>query len=109
MSFNPGLSKKAQEVTFSRKVNNALHLSLNVYNVDVGQICSQKHLGMFLGFKLSFKEHLEKVLGKVNRGIAILHKLQSVLPREALLTVNKLFICPHFDYGNVIYAHSHND
>ena len=109
MSFNPGLSKKAQEVIFSRKVNNALHLPLNVYNVDVGQICSQKHLGMFLGFKLSFKEHLEKVLGKVNRGIAILHKLQSVLPREALLTVNKLFIRPHFDYGNVIYAHSHND
>ena len=54
MSFNPDPSKKAQEVIFSRKVNNVLHPPLTFNNVDVGQICSQKHLGMFLDFKLSF-------------------------------------------------------
>ena len=47
-----------------------------VNNVDVGQIRFQKHLGMFLDFKLSFNEHLETVFAKVNRGIAILRKLQ---------------------------------
>ena len=33
-----------------------------LYNQDVraGQIHSQKHLGMFLEFKLNFKEYLEK-------------------------------------------------
>ena len=92
MSFNPEPSKKAQEVIFSRKVNNVLHPPLTFNNVDVGQIRSQKHLGMFLDFKLSFNEHLEKV----NRGIAILPKLQTVLPREALLFI-KSFIRPHFD------------
>ena len=54
MSFNPDSSKKAQEVIFSRKVNNVLHPSLTFNNVDVGQIRSQKHLGMFLNFKLNF-------------------------------------------------------
>ena len=68
-------SKKAQEVIFSRKFNNVLHPSLTFNKVDVGQIRSQKHLGMFLDFKLSFKEHLQKVLAKFNRGIAILRKL----------------------------------
>ena len=53
----------------------------------VGQIRYQKHLGMFLDFKLSFNEYLESVFAKTNRGIAILRKLQSVLPREALLTI----------------------
>ena len=44
MSFNPDPSKKAQEVIFSRKVNNALHPPLTFKIVDVGQIRSQKHL-----------------------------------------------------------------
>ena len=48
---------------------------------------------MFLDFKLSFNEHLELVYAKVNRGIAILHKL---------VTIYKSFIRLHFDYGDVI-------
>ena len=109
MSSNPDLSKKAQKVIFSQKVNNVLHPPLNFNNVDVGKIRSQKHLGMFLDFELSFNEHLETVFAKVNRGIAILRKLQTVLPREALLTIYKSFIRPHFDYSDVIYDQSYND
>ena len=58
---------------------------------------------MFIDFKLSFNEHLETVLAKVNRFIAILCKLQYVLPREALLTIYKSFVRPHFYYGNVTF------
>ena len=87
LSFNPDPSKKVQEVIFSRKVNNVLHPSLTFNNVDVGRIRSQEHLGMFLDFKLSFNEHLETVLAKVNKGITVLRKLQSILSREALLTI----------------------
>ena len=83
MSVNPDPSKKAQQVIFSRKVKNVLHPLLTFNNADVGQARSQKHLGMFLDFKLSFNEHLETVFAKVNRGSVILRKLQTVLPREA--------------------------
>ena len=89
MSFNPDPSKKAQEVILSRKVNNVLHPPLTLNNVNVGRIRSQKHLERFLDFKLSFNEHLEAVLAKVKSGIAILRNIQSVLPREALLTIYK--------------------
>ena len=99
MSFNPDRSKKAQDVIFSWKVNNVSQPPLTFNNVDVGQIHPQKHLGMFLDFKLSFNEHLETVFAKVNRGIAIFRKLQTVLPWEALLTIYKSFIRPHFVYG----------
>ena len=97
MSFNLDPSKKAQEVIFSRKVNNVLHPPLTFNNADVGQIRPQNHLGMFLDLKLSFNEHLETVFAKINRGIPILCKLQSVLPRESLLTIYKSLICRHFD------------
>ena len=32
-----------------------------------------------------------------------------MLPREALLSIYKSFICPHFDYGNVIFDQTYND
>ena len=64
---------------------------------------------MFLVFKLSLNNHLATVFAKVNRGIAILCKLQSGLPREALVTIYKPFICPLFDYDDVIYDQSYNN
>ena len=49
---------------------------------------------MFLDFKLSFNDHLEIVLAKVNRGVATLRKFQSMQPREALLTIYKCLFVP---------------
>ena len=109
MSFNLHPSKKVEDVIFSQKVNNVLHPPLTFNNVDVSHIRSQKHLGVFLDFKLSFKEHLEIVLAKDNRGIAILCKLQFVLPRKALLTIYKPLIRTHFGYGDMICDQSYND
>ena len=45
----------------------------------------------------------------VNTGIVIPRKFQSVLPREALLTIYISFIRPHFDNGDVLYDQSYND
>ena len=109
MSFNTDPSKKAQEVIFSRKVNNVSHSPLTFNNVDVGQVSSQKHLGMLLDFKLSFNEYLERALAKVSKGLAIFRKLQSVFKREALLTIYKSFLRHQFDYGDVIYDQLYND
>ena len=96
MIFNSNPSKKAQGVIFSRKVNNVLHLPLTFDNLDEDWIRYEKHLGMFLDFKLGFDEYLETVFVKANRGIAILRKYQSVLPREALLTIYQSFIMSQF-------------
>ena len=57
---------------------------------------------------MSFNEQLEEIIAKDNRGIDILPKLQSVLPRKALLTICKSFIRPHFDYGGLIYDQLYN-
>ena len=63
---------------------------------------------MFLDFKLTFQEHLENMLNKVNKTIGLLRKLQNTLPRPSLLTIYKSFIRPHLDYGNVIYDQAYN-
>ena len=75
MSFNPDPSKQAQEIIFSHKIKKLPHPSLVFSNNNVLQTSSQKHLGVTLDVKLTFDEHLNNVLNKVNKTIGLLHKL----------------------------------
>ena len=69
MSFNPDLSKQAQEIIFSRKTKIVSHPSLRFNNSIVSQSPYQKHLGIFLDAQLTFEEHLKVVTTKVNKAI----------------------------------------
>ena len=72
------------------------------------QTALQKHLGIFLDPKLDFKEHLKNKSVKIIKSTALLRKLQSILPRHALVTIYKSFIRPHLDYGDTIYEQAYN-
>ena len=63
--------KQAQKVIFSRKFSKTLHLPF-FNNTIVTQINCQKHLGMILNSKPNCNQHLEKICGKVNRGICVI-------------------------------------
>ena len=103
MSCNPDPSKQAQEGIFSRKLKNVSHPPLVFNNANVSSCKSQKHLGILLDSKLTFEEHYKTILSKTNRTIGLLRKLQSLLPRAALITIYKAFVRPHLDYGDVLY------
>ena len=49
---------------------------------------------MYYDPKLDFLEHLKKIQAKVNKSIALLQKLQTILPRPTSLTIYKAFIRP---------------
>ena len=54
MIFNPDLTKQAQEVIFSRKLNKPDHLNLLFNNSQVIQTESQKHFCLISDKKLNF-------------------------------------------------------
>ena len=108
MSFNPDPLKHAQEVIFSCKMTKTNHPTLIFNDNPVHQVALQKHLGMFLDCKLNFEEHLKTIVNKINKTIGLLRKFQNFLPRKSLLTINKSFIRPNLDYGDIIYDQSHN-
>ena len=45
---------------------------------------------------------------KVRKTIAFLRKLNSILPRVALVTIFKTFVRPHLDYGDALYDQAFN-
>ena len=65
----------------------------------VEKVQTQKHLGLKLDKKLSFKEHIKDKFAKVNRGF---------LPRHSLIILYKSFIRPHLDYADLIYDQPDN-
>ena len=107
MSFNPDVSKQAQEGIFSRKKNINNHPAV-FFNLPINRKSTQKHLGLLLDEKLKFSEHINEKLKKVTKSINLLQKLNLTLPRSSLLIIYKLFIRPHLDYGNMVYDQPNN-
>ena len=102
MSFNPDPSKQAQGVIFSCKPKRSTHSPL-VFNVS--QTFSQKHLGVILDFKLTFEEHLNNVLAKVNKAVGLLRKLRNLLLRTTLIATYKAFIRQYLDTIKPLITH----
>ena len=101
MSCNQESSKQAQAV--GHKIKKLAHPSLVFNNNNVLHASSQKHLGVTLDVKLTFCEHLNNIINKVSKAIGLLRKLQSLLARSTLITINKAFVRTHLDYGGILY------
>ena len=109
MSFNPDPSKQAQEVIFSRKLIKPIHSPLFFNNEEVIKSTHQKHLGIILDEKLNLFDHVSSMISKANKGIGIIRKLHSFLPRSALITIYKSFVRSHLDYGDILYDQPTNE
>ena len=108
MTFNPDVSKQAQEVVFSRKGITTNHATVYFNNDPVIRENFQKHLGLFLDSKLNFSGHINEKIKKATKGINVIRKMNLSLPRSSLLTIYKSFVRPHLDYGDVIYDQPNN-
>ena len=103
MTFNPVISKQAQEVIFSRKTVKVSHPSITFNTVRVARTTCQKHLGLYLDEKLGFYDPINAKISKANKGMEIIKRFSNTLPRNSLLTIYKSFIGPHLDYCDIIY------
>ena len=109
MSFNPYISKQAQEVIFSKRAQKLFHSTVLFNNIPVQHSTVQKHLGVYLDEKLNFNTHITEKIGNASKGIGVIKKLFKSLPRNALLTIYKSFVRPHLDYCDIAYDRPNNE
>ena len=110
MSFNPDQTKQAQEILFFRKKNATTHpLPFFINSLfEIKLSSNQKHLGLTLDSKLSFNEHINDNIHQANKGVGLLRKLQTILPRSSVLTIYKSYIRLLFGYADMIYDQPSN-
>ena len=64
-------------------------------------------MGVILDFKLTFGEHFNNVLAKVNKAVGLLRKIRNILPRTTLYT--KLSFDHIWTNGDVLYNQIFNN
>ena len=87
MSFNPDPSKQAQEVLFCNKVIKTNHPNIIFNSNTVQKSANQKHLGLILGEKLTFNDHITSKLTTVNKLTNTLRKLYHYMSCDSLVTI----------------------
>ena len=58
--------------------------------------------------KNSLEYHIDNMLCKVNKGIAVIKELRPTLPQKSLITIYKVLLRPLIDHGYIIYDQPHN-
>jgi len=77
------------------------HLILNGNQLKV--VTSHRHLGVILTPTLNWSEHINLIVSKCSRLLAILKQFKYRWSRMALETCYKSFIRPIIEYGNILY------
>ena len=103
MLFNQDPKKTCAWSNFLQEKNEETHPSAFYDNIEVSCTDSQKHLGLVLNNKLTFKKHVKDKLNKVYFGVGKIKRLCDILPCNSLVTIYKSFIKPHLYYKDVIY------
>ena len=74
------------------------HLDVKLNNSSVDCVESTKFLGVVIDINVAWNEQINKVKGKVSRGIGILCKARKVFDMSILLTLYNSLIFPHLTY-----------
>ena len=107
MQFNSDKNKQAIKVIFSQKRTKPVHPPIFLNESEVKIKDEQKHLGMILDSCLNFNSHLREKIISARRGIGVMRYLSKYVSHDVVDQMYKLYVRPHFYYGDIIY-HEHD-
>ena len=97
--------EKTCYIVFNKSIShtaNPLNISLN--NSLINQVTSVNYLGITIDEKLQFKEHMNKILGKLRRNSIIIKHFRNMFDKHMLRCLYYSFIYPHISYGILTYG-----
>ena len=94
---------------FSRKITKSSHPGISFNNMPVFCVNFQKHLGLCLDEKVNFNYHIKEKISKAMQGLGVIKKISNILTWNSLITIDKSFVRPLLDYGDVLYDQPNNE
>jgi hypothetical protein len=74
----------------------------------LGNVNSEKLLGVTIDKHLSWKNHIDNVALSLSKNIALLRRIKGYLPLETRLLYYKVFFQPMIDYCSIIWGQSNH-
>lgn len=88
---------KCNYMIFSQRLSSPNHVvSINGSSID--RVYYTKFLGVIIDHKLSWREHINFIKGKISKSIGILRRGRCLLKAETLQTLYYSFLYPYFSY-----------
>ena len=96
--------KKTHFIVFTKRKKFNESIKLLIDNQTIEEARSKKFLGVIIDKKITWKDHINYLAGKVSRAIGMMVKAKKYLGKEALLTLYYSFVYPYLTYCNHIWG-----
>ena len=101
LSFN---IKKTHFMIFSSKNKPHPNRCINIDGETINETAKTKFLGVIIDNKLSWKDHILYISGKLARGTGVLLKVRRYLMKETLISLYYSFVYPYLIYCNHVWG-----
>lgn len=81
---------------------------IGVNNDDFEKVESFKYLGLTLHQHMTWDEHVDNIIKKINQRIGIIYRIKHLIPLSTRMVLYNSLILPLLDYGDLIWADKNN-
>ena len=96
--------RKTHYMLFSIKEVIQPSATIDINGEPITCVTKTKFLGVIINNKLTWKEHISYICGKVAKGIGIISKVRKYLNKDTLLDLYYSFIYPYLTYCNQVWG-----
>ena len=96
--------KKTHFTIFSSKNKPHPNICINIDGETINETAKTKFLGVIIDNKLSWKDHILYISGKLARGTGVLLKVRRYLMKETLISLYYSFVYPYLIYCNHVWG-----
>ena len=98
-------SSKTKYMIFQSSKSKSSHTNLPIYadGKAISRVASINFLGVIIDDRLSWKNHINHIHGKISISIGMLYKLRVLLPKKTLFMLYNALVLPYLDFCNLIW------
>ena len=96
--------KKTNFIIFGNKFIPCTPKDLNIDGLILERVKTTKFLGVYLDEKLNWNHHIHHISVKIAKGLGMLNRVKSFLPRNILLMVYSTLIKPFLSYCCILWG-----
>ena len=98
--------EKTQCMLFT-KSKSFRNITITLNNVGIKQIHSARFLGVYIDYKLTWRDHISYISNKLAKSISILHPVKWTLNSQTLRLVYYTLVLPYISYCAIIFGNTY--
>ena len=101
-------AKKTKMMIFHYHQKQITNLDLRLYinKTRIKQVKEFNFLGIVFDECISWKDHIQKIAGKISVSVGTLNRLKRFLPMDILKVIYNALILPHLNLGILLWGHN---